>query len=200
MLREALRAARPDIVYLPFFSKSIRTIERQRTAGRGGPRHATDFPLHAYEVWTPLFPNCFVRIDATVDAKRRALSHYQSQLAEADYLHTSLGSMPTAPALCWMVDAASPRLFARFPLPQYLELFSKVRRRRTFGWHRVLSTTRNAIWLTSLPPDGRCAEPAAVRAHLAPLRPGRRGCLFLRFAVATFAFVIAASASRVRMI
>jgi hypothetical protein len=32
-----------------------------------------------------------VKIDATIDAKRRALEHYQSQLAEADYLHTALG-------------------------------------------------------------------------------------------------------------
>jgi LmbE family N-acetylglucosaminyl deacetylase len=44
-----------------------------------------------YEVWTPLFPNCLVRIDATMEVKKQALREYRSQLAQTDYLHASIG-------------------------------------------------------------------------------------------------------------
>ena len=44
----------------------------------------------AYEVWTPLFPNCVVKIDDVLEIKKRALAEYRSQLAEFDYLHTSV--------------------------------------------------------------------------------------------------------------
>jgi hypothetical protein len=82
-----------------------------------------DFRCHGYEVWTPLFPNCFVRIDATIEAKRRALTHYQSQLAEADYLHTALGlnayrSSALLDAGCRYVEA-----FYAVSLREYLELY-----------------------------------------------------------------------------
>ena len=50
-------------------------------------------PIHVwlYEVWTPLFPNCLVRIDSTMPLKKTALMKYESQLAEADYLHACVG-------------------------------------------------------------------------------------------------------------
>ena len=49
------------------------------------------FQCFGYEVWTPLFPNCLVRIDRTMPLKKDALAQYASQLAEADYLHACVG-------------------------------------------------------------------------------------------------------------
>jgi LmbE family N-acetylglucosaminyl deacetylase len=123
-LRAALLAARPDIVYLPFFLEEH--PDHRATSGlleRAVRGTRLDFRCHGYEVWTPLFPNCFVRIDATIEAKRRALTHYQSQLAEADYLHTALGlnayrSSALLDAGCRYVEA-----FYAVSLREYLELY-----------------------------------------------------------------------------
>lgn len=38
-----------------------------------------------YEVWGPLLANRLVKIDATIDAKRRAIQAHQSQTAQIDY-------------------------------------------------------------------------------------------------------------------
>lgn len=123
-LRAALAAARPDIVYLPFFleehpdHRAASTLLAAAVSGAG-----MSFQCHGYEVWTPLFPNCLVRIDETVEAKRRAIGHYRSQLAEVDYMHTALGlnayrSSALLDAECRFVEA-----FYAVPLPQYLDLF-----------------------------------------------------------------------------
>jgi LmbE family N-acetylglucosaminyl deacetylase len=124
VLRAALAEARPDIVYLPFFLEE-HPDHRAASALLSEAVNATafNFRCHGYEVWTPLFPNCFVRIDATIDAKRRALGAYQSQLAEADYLHTALGlnayrSSALLDDTCRFAEA-----FCAVSLPQYLQLF-----------------------------------------------------------------------------
>lgn len=124
-LYEALAAARPEIVYLPFFLEEHPDHRAASTLLADAVRGTSlNFRCHGYEVWTPLFPNCLVRIDATVEAKRRALAHYQTQLAEADYLHTALGlnayrSSALLDSACRYVEA-----FCAMSLPQYLELLT----------------------------------------------------------------------------
>jgi LmbE family N-acetylglucosaminyl deacetylase len=121
-LRTALAAARPQILYLPFFleehpdHRAASTLLAEAVSGT-----ELTFHCHGYEVWTPLFPNCFVRIDATVDAKRRALGHYQSQLAEADYLHTGLG-LNAYRSSALLESCRYAEAFYAAALPQYLEL------------------------------------------------------------------------------
>ena len=44
-----------------------------------------------YEVWTPLVPTNYVPIDATLEAKRRAIGAHQSQLELLDYLGAFTG-------------------------------------------------------------------------------------------------------------
>jgi N-acetylglucosamine malate deacetylase 1 len=44
-----------------------------------------------YEVWTPLPANTFVPIDRTVETKRRAMSHYKSQLSQFNYQEGFVG-------------------------------------------------------------------------------------------------------------
>lgn len=91
-LRSVILDVQPAIIYLPCFLEEHpdhRAVTEVLLAA------AKELPFevrcHAYEVWTPLFPNCFVNIDTTMDAKRRALSQYATQLADSDYLHSTLG-------------------------------------------------------------------------------------------------------------
>jgi LmbE family N-acetylglucosaminyl deacetylase len=91
-LRAILMDGRFDLVYLPFFleehpdHRAASQILLDATRGTN-----LDMQCLGYEVWTPLFPNCLVNIDETARLKREALSHYRSQLAEADYAHTQFG-------------------------------------------------------------------------------------------------------------
>lgn len=91
-LKNVLAELQPQLVYLPFF-----------TDEHADHRAASEVLLFAslglqpkltvvgYEVWTPLFPNCIVNIDASVRAKERALESYASQLQVGDYRRAAIG-------------------------------------------------------------------------------------------------------------
>jgi N-acetylglucosamine malate deacetylase 1 len=126
-----LERIRPALVYLPFFleehpdhrAASLLLLE----AMRGSP---LTFHCHGYEVWTPLFPNCLVRIDETVEQKKRSLAHYQSQLAESDYMHTAIGlnayrSNAFLGETCRFAEA-----FCALPVADYLALYENYRATR----------------------------------------------------------------------
>src|SRR5580698_3341236 len=123
-LRKILEECRPDIVYLPFFLEEHpdhRAASDVLAAAVSGT--SMNFLCQGYEVWTPLFPNCLVRIDETIEEKRCALSRYQSQLADSDYMHTSLGlnayrSIAFLDGSCQFAEA-----FCVLPLREYLEMF-----------------------------------------------------------------------------
>lgn len=91
-LRRILLEQRPQLVYLPCFLEE-HPDHRAATRLLLDAAATTDLDFHclAYEVWTPLFPNCLVRIDDVVACKQAAIEVYRSQLAEADYVHTQLG-------------------------------------------------------------------------------------------------------------
>ena len=91
-LREILERDPPEILYLPSYlerhpdHRAANGVLLEATRG-----NALNFECRAYEVWTPLFPNCLVGIDATVQLKEQALGCYRSQLAVVDYQHSGLG-------------------------------------------------------------------------------------------------------------
>ena len=91
-LRPVLLEVRPQLVYVPFY---LEEHADHRAASRvlldAAQGTSLDFMCVGYEVWTPLFPNCLVRIDDTMAVKKAALSEYHSQLAETDYLHACVG-------------------------------------------------------------------------------------------------------------
>lgn len=91
-LRAVLDEHKPDLVYLPHFLEEhpdhSATTAVLLAACEGS---AHDFQCMGYEIWTPLFPNCLVRIDNTVDIKKRALSRYVSQIEQADYTQACIG-------------------------------------------------------------------------------------------------------------
>jgi N-acetylglucosamine malate deacetylase 1 len=124
-LREQLQELKPSIVYLPFFLEEHpdhRAASQLLLAAMNGVE--LTFQCFGYEVWTPLFPNCFVNIDGTIEKKRRSLNHYQSQLAEADYMHTAVGlnayrSGALLGGTCRFAEA-----FCALPVADYLDLYA----------------------------------------------------------------------------
>ncbi len=130
-LRAILQSIRPSILYLPFFLEEHpdhRAASELLLLAMQGTD--LDFQCFGYEVWTPLFPNCFVRIDATMEIKKRSLAHYQTQLAEADYIHTALGlnayrSNALLGGTCRFAEA-----FCALPISGYLELYKSYRHGR----------------------------------------------------------------------
>jgi len=91
-LRATLEANDPELVYLPSFLEE-HPDHRAATQLLLDAVNGTNlrFSCLGYEVWTPLFPNCLVRIDEVADLKRRAIECYRSQLTDSDYVHTQLG-------------------------------------------------------------------------------------------------------------
>jgi LmbE family N-acetylglucosaminyl deacetylase len=91
-LRKILERERPEIVYLPSVLEhhpDHRAASRVLLSATRGT--VLRFECRSYEVWTPLFPNCLVRVDETIHLKKEALNCYQSQLAIMDYMHSSIG-------------------------------------------------------------------------------------------------------------
>ncbi len=127
-LKEVLRELKPELVYLPFFLEEHPDHRAASPLLAGAVQDLKiDFGCMGYEVWTPLFPNCFVNIDETLELKKRSLMHYQSQLAEADYLHTALGlnayrSNALLGGTCRFAEA-----FCALPVADYLALYRSYR-------------------------------------------------------------------------
>jgi len=69
---------------------------KQAVTVQAGALHAFAIPAASlqfwlYEVWKPLPANTFVPIDRTLEAKRRAIDQYESQLAQLNYREGFLG-------------------------------------------------------------------------------------------------------------
>lgn len=90
-VQRILDTVRPEVVYLPFFLEAHPDHRATGDLLLSAAREHDRFECRAYEVWTPLYPNCLVDIGETVEVKRRALEQYRSQLADNDYLHSALG-------------------------------------------------------------------------------------------------------------
>jgi LmbE family N-acetylglucosaminyl deacetylase len=122
-LRTILAENRFDIVYLPFF---LEEHPDHRAASRILLDATRDSPHRlqclGYEVWTPLFPNCLVNIDETAQLKREALTHYRSQLVEADYAHTQFGLNAYRSAAFLGGTCRFAEAFCALSLEQYRDL------------------------------------------------------------------------------
>lgn len=122
-LRAILRLGRFDVCYLPFF---LEEHPDHRVASRilldASQNEERGLQCMGYEIWTALFPNCLVNIDETAELKRRALSHYRSQLAEADYAHTQFGLNAYRSAAFLGGSCRYAEAFCALPLAQYREM------------------------------------------------------------------------------
>jgi LmbE family N-acetylglucosaminyl deacetylase len=122
-LRQILDSIQPDLVYLPFFleehpdHRAVSQILFDATEGT-----PFQFDCSGYEVWTPLFPNCFVDINDAVEMKKQALQQYQSQLADKDYIHASLG-LNAYRSIALEAEKGFVEAFYMAPLRDYRELY-----------------------------------------------------------------------------
>lgn len=130
-LRDVIRKLQPDLVYLPFYleehadHRAASQVLLDAVAGT-----SLQFQCIGYEVWTPLFPNCLVRIDASVETKKQALLEYRSQLQQCDYLHASIGLNAHRSAGLLQEPGALVGYAEAFyvtSLPQYREQFEAFR-------------------------------------------------------------------------
>ena len=123
-LREILEQRRPELVYVPFFLEqhpdhwAASAVLLDAVQGT-----RLNFQCMSYEVWTPLFPNCLVKIDDTVELKKRALAHYASQLGDADYVHSALGLSAYRSSAFARHYATYAEAFCSLPLDDYRALF-----------------------------------------------------------------------------
>jgi LmbE family N-acetylglucosaminyl deacetylase len=128
-LRTILERDPPDVVYLPFFLENhvdhcaASDILIAATAGA-----KDNFECRGYEVWTPLFPNIVVEIDATIELKKRALACYGSQLADIDYVHTGIGLNAYRSSAVGCKTARFVEAFFALPLTDYRRLHDVVSR------------------------------------------------------------------------
>jgi LmbE family N-acetylglucosaminyl deacetylase len=90
-LRALLEELQPQIVYLPIFTDEHKDHRAANLVLLSAAGPQAGFHCAAYEVWTPLFPNCIVDIGSTMPTKRAALAQYQSQLQDGDYMHAVEG-------------------------------------------------------------------------------------------------------------
>jgi N-acetylglucosamine malate deacetylase 1 len=127
-LRAVLERIQPQIVYVPFFLE--RHPDHRATnamlleATRGTNLH---FECRGYEVWTPLFANCLVRIDQTIHLKEQAMRCYKSQLAEIDYLHSGIG-LNAYRSMGFGTPARFVEAYFSQPLSEYLRLYEALSR------------------------------------------------------------------------
>jgi N-acetylglucosamine malate deacetylase 1 len=124
-LRSALLELRPDIVYLPFFLEhhpDHRAVSPALIAATEG----TDlsFQCHGFEVWTPLFPNCAVWIDSTMERKREAMAQYVSQLEDDnDLMHAMIGLASYRSVVRSKAQGRFAEAFCVLPLDQYARAY-----------------------------------------------------------------------------
>ena len=124
LLRDILVRERPQCVYLPSFLEQ----HRDHRAANGVLLAAVEgigfeFECRGYEVWTPLFPNCLIKIDLTVELKKRALACYRSQLAQMDYLHAAIGLNAHRSLALGGKNGQFAEAFHALPLAEYLRLY-----------------------------------------------------------------------------
>jgi N-acetylglucosamine malate deacetylase 1 len=139
-LRSLLVEQRFDLIYLPFFleehsdHRAASQLLLDAALGTG-----LEPQLLGYEVWTPLFANCLVNIDDTLEIKRAALAHYRSQLADVDYTHTQFGLNAYRSAAFLGGRCRYAEAYCSVPLAQY---------RRLYDLYNVTGTTADKVLST----------------------------------------------------
>jgi len=90
-LSKIIDQIKPDLIYLPWFLDNhvdhVKTNELLRRVYETSDRK---FNVCAYEVWTPIIPNMVVDIGEIIELKKKALSCFESQLKQVDYLSTAI--------------------------------------------------------------------------------------------------------------
>lgn len=89
---DLLAANRPEVVYLPFPADRHRDhVETARIFSAAASPSGDSCEVYAYELWTPLYPNCMVDISDVIEIKRQAMLQFISQIQDNDFPRSILG-------------------------------------------------------------------------------------------------------------
>jgi LmbE family N-acetylglucosaminyl deacetylase len=125
---------RPRLVYAPGVAERHRdhllTAALVAEVWRAG---GGDWTICAYEVWTPLVPNCVVNITAQMVHKRTALRCHASQLEKLDYLAAMEGLARYRAALIPVPGARFAEAFWRGPPEAYARALRDLVETGVFG-------------------------------------------------------------------
>ena len=91
-MRAVLEQYRPDVIYLPFpADRHPDHVETARIFSAAVGEAPDGCQVYAYEVWSPLYPNCMVDISDVAEVKRQALLQFATQVADNDFIHSIFG-------------------------------------------------------------------------------------------------------------
>lgn len=89
---EQLEDFAPDIVYLPWEGEGNSDHRAIYCGGlRGLKRFGFEGAVFGYEIWNAMVPDMILDITPVVEAKRKAMLCYESQLAYVEYMHPVFG-------------------------------------------------------------------------------------------------------------
>jgi N-acetylglucosamine malate deacetylase 1 len=125
-VRQILEEYKPQLVYVPcFLEQHPDHYAASRILVQATANTELNFQCLAYEVWTPLFPNCMVNIDEVAEVKKQALGNYKSQLRDMDYQHSALGLNAYRSVAFSDHRSRFAEAFLAAPLTAYRAMFSE---------------------------------------------------------------------------
>lgn len=125
-VREILRAARPDLVYLPFITDRMPDHVATNAILMKAAEGDLDFRVCGYEVWNPLYPNTMVDIGGTFKQKCEAILAHASQMRFNNYISCVTG-LNAYRAICHLNGQGHAEAFYLASLPEYRYLFEALR-------------------------------------------------------------------------
>lgn len=86
-LSDLIERLKPDIIFLPSFldNHSDHRVTNEIFINAAGNLLEDDFPIWAYEIWTPIFVNRLIDISLYVKTKKEAILAHPSQLKSRGY-------------------------------------------------------------------------------------------------------------------
>lgn len=126
-LRSLFEATTPDLLYLPWFlDNHIDHFETNRVLHALARDLSQTLMVAAYEVWMPLVPNIVVDISGVADVKRQALTQYETQVRQIDYVATTMG-LNQYRAAFRLHGRGYAEAFLLATLPEYISMMDSLR-------------------------------------------------------------------------
>ncbi len=115
----------PKIVYVPsLFDRHNDHLAVNSYLSAVISRIKDGFTVHAYEVWTAVVPNLVVDISDTLDAKKKALQEYKSQLSSNNWADAAI-SLNRYRGVTFGAGSHA-EAFMRYSMEEYSALWKKV--------------------------------------------------------------------------
>lgn len=129
-LTRIIEEVRPDLVYVPFMTDRHRDHWMTNRVFLGAvallPKERVPERCCAYEVWSPLYPNCIVDITKEIEQKRSALAEFASQMAIIDFSRSIIG-LHTYRSMTHLNGRGFAEAFYLTTPDAYQSLFEKMR-------------------------------------------------------------------------